>query len=103
MSVCTYVTGHMAGEPLDTGPGRVNRWAEWIEYDCLYTTADEEGCPFLDSHDATCPMKEAEISRLEHWAIQALAGTRKDSYTRVRELMLKWEHGGVQVGQEAEG
>ena len=43
----------------------------------------------MDDGDVECPVKENIIDSIHHWAINHLAGERKDDpYTRVRELMV---------------
>lgn len=82
MEGCQHLLGYRAGERLD---GITAGWATWTEYDCTR----EEGCPFLDDNDVKCPVKENIIGSIHHWAINHLAGERKDDpYTRVRELMV---------------
>jgi hypothetical protein len=82
MDGCPHLHGYRAGERLD---GITAGWAAWTEYECTR----EEGCPFLDDGDVKCPVKENIIDSIHHWAINHLAGERKDDpYTRVRELMV---------------
>ena len=87
MPGCQYLHSYRAGEILDAEPGRITDWAEWTEQECTHSAAlNEGGCPYLDDFDVECPVKENELKILEDWAIRIFAGSRKDRFTRVREL-----------------
>ncbi len=87
MTGCDYLNSYWDGEILDQEGGH-DRYTKATVYVCLYPDFDHEGCPFLDDHDVECTVKEGRIGNIENWAITHLAGGRKDSYARVRELMV---------------
>lgn len=84
--ICTYLSGHKAGEVLDVeDDGCARYWAVWVEHGC--NNSDEDGCPNLDDNDIECPLKENHISDIQEWAVFHLALSRENRYTKVRQMM----------------